>query len=148
MAKATDIQYPMKDLSSDEKAITDSMVQQLTDIINLYRSDNKIPLRDVVKIMGDGPYVIVHLQGTRDTNPDLETIIKEIVPHAIVKHADAIRERDQENIFSGSIRIIHNKLNIDRRDLFTSRLGVFINEKKEIVLLRGKFFSPGTRFTI
>lgn len=148
MTKLENIKVPGDGLLGWDKEALDKAVAELNVLIDRHKGDNKIPLRDVIKIMGDGQYVVAHVSTDHSTDPDLETVIKEVAPGSVVKHAEARREQDKENHFRGSIKLTLGDADITRHDLFTSKLCVFINEQKDIVLLRGQLFPPGTRFTI
>ncbi|QYN80096.1 hypothetical protein PQD71_gp230 [Kosakonia phage Kc263] len=149
MSKATEVQYPISGLTPSEQEITDKMVSEIGDLIKRFGDGNKLPLADAVKIMGKGLYVILHMNEDRESEPDVEAVIKANVPDAIIKHGIAIRQPvNGHKLLRSDIQIPYGPDNILRQDLFLSRMTLVITEDKEVVLLRGRLFPVSARFTI
>lgn len=150
MPKPTEIQYPITDLPKWEQELADKAVSEINALIDSYGMTNVFSLPDVVKTLGAGKYVILHMKDDREGEPDVEAVIKANAPDSVIKHGVAIRQQDHgiQRFLKGDIKVPFGPDNVSREDLFLSKLALVIKENNEIGLLRGQPFPAGTRFTI
>lgn len=146
--KPTEIQYPIIGQLPEEQAITDSMVAQIQDLIQIYAPIGTIPLSRVVETLGRGTYLVVHMSNNWSADPNVEEVIKAVAPGSVVKHGSGSREECQQVEVNGDPATSDDPNNVTEEEFFAATMCLVITEQKDIMVLRGPAFPQGTRFTI
>ncbi|KAB3419085.1 hypothetical protein F9Z84_06145 [Escherichia coli] len=135
MPKPTDLKYPLAGLSFSEQAITDSMVQQITDLIK----NGEVKLVDYLEIMKPKRVLIGAVPGMEGKQKELGALIKErlgIDPLYCFLEKPTNEGDGDKVLFRGSYCIKLSEAGLTTRDLISCDLALGLGDAGNIITVR------------